>query len=373
MLETLYLNGDDYFEAIIEAIEQARLQIDLEVYIYESGQIGQRIHHALIDAAKRAVDVRIIVDGAGINYDFTEIARSLRTSGVQVRIFRPLPWRLEQWKYSLTSVKGFVKFWRLLADINHRNHRKMLIIDQQSVWLGSMNISQSHLRQDAGGSGWRDTAVHVESDDLRAPIEAFELVWNRSRRQHRREIAISQLRSPFRFNYHAALRHFHLKQLLRRIDNANQCIWITNAYFAPDARLIKALEAAARRGVDVKLLLPQDSDVFFMPWVSAFFYQRLLDSAVRVFEYLPSMLHAKTLVIDGWASVGSSNLNRRSLTHDLEVDYHLQFTENIEKLKRSFENDLEQSRELTNQAVPEIKRWKRWLGGLFLLMFGYWL
>lgn len=373
MRETLFTNGSDYFEALLSAISQARFQIDLEVYIYESGHIGQRIYQALADAAARKVAVRVVVDGAGISYDFTHIAQKLESAGVQVRIFRPLPWRLEQWKYSLISVKGFIKFWRLLSEINHRNHRKMLIIDQRSVWLGSMNISQVHLAPELGGQGWRDTAVNIEDEALGDPVEAFNLIWNRSRRQHRRQIAKSQIHSPFRFNYHGSLRRLQQRQLVRRIRNAKHHIWITNAYFAPDTRLVRALEYAAQHGVDVKILLPKQSDVFFMSWVSAFFYQRLLSSAIRVFEYQPAMLHAKTLVIDQWASVGSSNLNRRSHLHDLEVDYCLQNQSNVDRLKQCFVEDMAQSRELHEEDIQGRKKWKIWLGGLFLLLFGPWL
>lgn len=373
MRETLYTRGHDYFEDMVAAISNARFQIDLEVYIYESGQLGQRIYRALADAAARDVAVRVVVDGAGINYDFTRIAHELEQAGVQVRIFRPLPWRLEQWKYALISVRGFVKFWRLLSEINHRNHRKMLIIDQRSIWLGSLNISQVHLSPEQGGQGWRDTAVHVEDEQLAVPLEAFELIWNRSRRQHRRWVAKHQLHSPFRFNFHGHLRRLHQRQMLRRIRSAKSCIWITNAYFAPDTRLVHALEKAARKGVDVRLLLPKHSDVFFMSWVSAFFYQRLLDSAIRIFEYQPAMLHAKTLLIDDWASVGSSNLNRRSLAHDLEVDYCLQQQDNITRLKESFISDLKHSKELQAGDIKGSRRWKRWLGGLMLLLLGPWL
>ncbi|MCM2323553.1 MAG: phospholipase D-like domain-containing protein [Oligoflexia bacterium] len=123
-------------------------------------------------------------------------------------------------------------------------------------------------------------------------------------------------------------------------------MWITNAYFAPDILLARALRVAAWGGADVRVLVPKKSDIFFMPWVTEAFYHHLLRAGVRVYEFLPSILHAKTLLIDDWGTIGSSNLNHRSLLHDLEADFVVGHHESIDALATLFEEDLRQSREI---------------------------
>jgi cardiolipin synthase len=371
--ETLYVENDAYFDSMLQAISQAKFQIEMEAYIYESTEIGQRFVDAFSEAALRGVSVRVIVDGAGVDDSFTATAQDMINKGVKLKIYRPLPWRLAHWKFALIANQGLAKFWRLLSNINRRNHRKMLIVDQQGLWLGSMNISQSHLSEHRGGKGWRDTGVAIAQQDLRLPLKAFNMAWNNSSRKYRRRKAEAFKHSPYLFNFTRSLRALHHDAFLNRIEQAQSHIWVTNAYFVPDNLLLKQLEQAALRNVDVRILLPKRSDVFFMPWVSSVFFQRLIKAGVRVYEYLPTMLHAKTLVIDDWALVGSSNLNRRSLVHDLEVDYCLQLNETVEQLKVQYRNDLEMAEELDHDTLTNKKQWQRWLGILFLLLLGRWL
>ncbi|GAH09354.1 unnamed protein product, partial [marine sediment metagenome] len=152
-----------------------------------------------------------------------------------------------------------------------------------------------------------------------------------------------------------------------------QRIWITNAYFVPDNVLLKRLRDAANNGIDVRILLPKKSDVMVMPWASSTFYYRLLKSGVKIFEYLPSMLHAKSLIIDNWALIGSSNLNHRSLLHDLEADIMLKSTESIKQLESDFLNDLTQSREVELDSWHIIRPLRQRLVGRMVLYMKYWI
>ncbi|EKD92201.1 MAG: hypothetical protein ACD_29C00121G0001, partial [uncultured bacterium] len=157
------------------------------------------------------------------------------------------------------------------------------------------------------------------------------------------------------------------KNLLRRMRLCQQRIWITNAYFVPDNFLLKSLKEAAKNGVDVRILLPQKTNVAIVEWASSTFYYELLKAGIKIYEYLPSMLHAKSLILDDWMLIGSSNLNHRSLLHDLEADVTL-FTEPAKKkVARLFLKDITQSRQL------KLSNWKtarpifqRWLGRLVL-------
>ena len=136
---------------------------------------------------------------------------------------------------------------------------------------------------------------------------------------------------------------------------------------------MEALTYASYRGVDVRILLPRTSDIFFIPWASTYFYRRLLKSGTRIFEFQHRMLHAKTLIIDDWAAIGSSNLNRRSLNHDLELDYSLQLTESKKVLAKSFENDLEKSEELDATNFEQTRVWQRILGGILVFLLAHWV
>lgn len=371
--EELFFNSSAYFDSILEGIAKAQFRIDLEVYIYETRGIALRITEALGAAAKRGVQVRVLVDGIGVASNFSPLANALLEQGAQVRIFRPLPWRIRQWRFSLSALRGMERLWYLLAYLNHRNHRKMLLIDRECIWLGSVNMSQSHLPKQTGGQSWRDTAIKVKGVDLKLPEEAFELVWNRARKRHQRQVARTAQRSRFLLNFTRYLRSRNQRQLRERIASAHTRIWVTNAYFAPDAPLIKALETAAQRKVDVRVLLPARSDVFFMPWVSAYFYERLLEKGVSVYEYTPSMLHSKSLIIDDWACVGSSNMNRRSLIFDLEIDYQIQTDQSLQGLLRQFEQDLSNSNKMNREQDIQSRRWKRWIGAMLLVLLGRWL
>lgn len=373
-VEEIFHESPAYFQDLLAGINAAQQSIDLEVYIYERQGIGEQISHALTQASQRGVHIRILVDGIGIDSRFEELADTLQNANIQVRIFRPLPWRLQHWRFAVAKEHGLSKLWYLLSFLNRRNHRKMILIDEKRIWLGSVNVSQAHLPFDPSLPGWRDTAIRISNAELALPKEAFELAWNRSRPSHQQRIAHQLESSLFLLNFTRYLRLRNQRSLLYRVLTAQKRIWVTNAYFAPTNALVRALETAAGRGVDVRILLPAKSDVSFMPWVSAFFYRRLIKKNVRVYEYLPSMLHCKSLIIDDWACLGSSNLNRRSLINDLEIDYPVQQADSLKELEQRFGQDLELSSLLSLKDTARMTRfWKRWVGGLLLLLLGRWL
>ena len=368
--EQIYTDATDYFEGLIDAINQAKHSVDLEVYIFDNDTLSSRVAQALETAARRGVKVRLLTDGVGACSDFSFIADKLIEAGVQVRIYHPLPWHLEQWRLSLTESKGLEKFITLLGLINKRDHRKLLIIDQRIVWLGSFNISQKHLPHQQQGENWRDTAIEINGMDLEAVQIAFDTCWYKRKK---RQAVLHLPRTPFMFNFTRSLRTRQRKRLLKRIEQASDKIWITNAYFVPDKRLLKALIFASYRKVDVRILLPGNSDIFFIPWASSYFYGKLLKAGARIYEYQDRMLHAKTIIIDDWASIGSSNLNSRSLHHDLELDYSLQLTSSKETLSKNFQEDLRHAKELDAISFEQKRLWQRVMGGLLVLFFSRWV
>jgi len=367
--ETVITGAQDYFAHLLESVQQATATIDFEVYIFEPDAIGQALAAALIAARQRGVHVRLLVDGVGSAFLPPDFLHNLHRHGVQTRVYHPLPWLFWQWRYARVVGSWLERCGHAFTRLNRRNHRKVCIIDQTIAYVGSFNVSQVHFARTQGGAGWHDSGVRIQGLDLSQLSEAFQRAW------------VSPLQWPlstfkrypyyFRLNNTLRRRRFFRYDLRLRIRQAQRRIWITNAYFIPSGSLLRALVQASERGVDVRILLPRESDVFFMPWASALFYRDLIRSGVRIFEYLPSVLHQKTLILDDWVTLGSSNLNQRSVLHDLEVDVVLQHSHSKTRIEHLFLADLEQSEEMP--LTDAIQPWYRYLIGRLTLFFRYWL
>jgi cardiolipin synthase A/B len=368
--EELYFQADHYFEAVLEHIKQAYKQIEVEAYIFAQDALGQRIANALIDAAKRGVKVRIIVDGIGTPFWGGGFVRALEAHGIESRIFHPYPWTLWQWHRAINQSFFIFKFFYLLTNLNKRNHRKMFIIDDRCLFLGSVNISQCHLTHAKGGSGWRDTSIRITHVyDILLAREAFEAVWVGRYRHFSFHHYIAKKsfgrRAQVRFNHGLIARRRHYRRLLKQMSRAKKIIWLTNAYFIPEYQVLKRLQQSAAKGVDVRILLPKKSDVSVTIWASRYFYRALLHSGVRIFEYHLGMLHAKTMIIDQCVHVGSSNMNHRSLLHDLEVDLETRTPSTHGQLKQQFLQDLQHAEEIQH-AVSIQPLYQRIIGALCL-------
>lgn len=372
--ETIFTDGVNYFNSLIDDINEAKHFIELETYIFQNDLLGQQILHALVEAAKRGVKIRVLVDGAGSPHWGGAAVKSLEDVKIETRIYHPLPWRLSQWGRTSIRSPFFLKILYFFSKINKRNHRKVCLIDRKIAYIGSFNISKCHLTKEHGGDAWRDTAVRLTGIDLNYLLDAFDAAWDSRNIQERLHNIFQHvnLNSPIRLNHTRHHRRLIYKNLLRRIARCKQRIWITNAYFVPDNFLLKKLTDRANAGVDVRILLPQKSDVFIMPWASAMFYEILLKSGVRVFEYIPSMLHAKTFILDDWVMLGSSNLNHRSLLHDLEIDVVITSTKAKKTLEQQFLMDLTQSREIHWIEWNKRSFWRKIIGRL-ILYIKYWI
>jgi cardiolipin synthase A/B len=359
--ETVFSDGSQYFTSLLQDIAAALTSIDLETYIFDLDSIGLRVVDQLLAAARRGVRVRLMLDGAGSSGWNSSTTEQLKQAGAQVRIFRPLPWNIRQWDWTLPQPSWLVQLQHLLASISRRNHRKICLIDGRLAWVGSFNISKYHLPKAQGGQGWRDTAVRLEGFNLDELQHAFDSAWfDDPAKVSRRIFSISN----FRLNH--IRRRILRRDLLTRISRCQSRIWITNAYFMPDAFFLSHLKKAARRGIDVRILLPGASDIFFMPWASALYYQPLLKAQVRIFEYTGSMLHAKIMILDDWMTVGSSNLDYRSFFQNLEVDIVLTLTSSRTTIQEQFLDDINHSQEIFLKDLPYRPWWKRLIGRLLL-------
>lgn len=380
--EQIIFDGDEYFSELIRAIEQAAVSIDLETYIFQADSLGRKMEASLTQAAQRGVKVRLLVDGVGASGWIEKRSPTLGTSGVQLRIFHPVhkasAFLRYVWTHSFRrrTPESRRYFWK----VNRRTHRKLCIIDGKTAWVGSLNISSTHCKSHAGPGAWRDTAARVRGEPVRDLIFGFEHAWSRSHTPEgkrrwteswsKKLSGRSKLQSPLvRMNYTARMRRRNMREFLIRLQTARRRIWITTPYLAPTPVVIRALTRAAQNGADVRILHPRKSDVFFMPWVASVYYRPLLKAGVRIFEYLPRFLHAKSAIIDDWSIVGTSNMNRRSWVHDLEVDVVLTHDHSRHELEEEFQADLRSSEEIHSPA----QGLTGWLGRLFTYLLKDWI
>ncbi|RIL08655.1 MAG: cardiolipin synthase B, partial [Proteobacteria bacterium] len=313
--EELFFDGDTFFTSLKSAIASAERSIELECYIFSQDSLGTEIIEALCAAAKRGVQVRIMVDGIGSLGWGPRYSEQLNQAGASYRIFHQVPW---EWLRMHGPNPGLlVSFIELLTRLNKRNHRKFCIIDERTAFIGSMNIWDVHLESRHGPDAWRDTGARIQGDEVINLLTAFNIVWFTKRqkllyflRSRGRRMLFPES-SLVRLNSTRKLRRKNYLGLISRIRSAKHRLWITNSYFVPHGALLRALGRASARNVDVRIIVPSRSDVIFMPWVTASFYQGLLKKGVRIFEYQKSVLHAKSIIIDDWTILGSSNLNYR--------------------------------------------------------------
>lgn len=362
--ETVFHDGDRFFEALLQEIGRARANVDLETYIFDRDELGDRVLSALGAAARRGIRVRLLLDGVGSASWTLRDLKKARSQGVDVRVFHPLPWQNPKFEFfrSLAPQRWLLS----LGKLNRRNHRKTCIIDDRIAFLGGMNVSARHLNRSPDLPGWRDTSARVLGDDVRLLSQAFEEAWSRKSRG-------SSLSSPLvRLNSNRLQRRGSYAELIQRLLSAQNRVWITNPYFVPEFAVLRALRFSAWTGKDVRILVPRRNDVWGMKWAINAFYFILLSAGVKIHEYSPTILHAKTLLIDDWATVGSSNFNHRSIFHDLEVDAVLALPSSIHSLETQFLIDLSQSHPVDPGSWGK-RPWGRRALERLVLVFRRWL
>lgn len=380
--ETLLFDGDEYFKCLFEEWSRAERTIDFETYIFDDDNIGLEVARQLQLAIHRGVRVRLLVDGIGAGGWWQTRGLELERMGCEVRVYHPLM-LTQLWRRLMIDLRLIVperkpKRSLVLRRLNRRNHRKVSVIDGRVAFVGSVNVSDTHLRAHKGEAAWRDTSVRLEGLGVAELLVAFDHAWKRSQ-------AVGQTR-PFKIrfsfrrrsgdqtsavnlNYTVRLRRISRVKFQNLIASSKQRIWVSNAYLAPPSNISRMLIKAARRGVDVRVLVPSRSDVWFMPFIARAYYRPLLKAGVRIFEYQPRFLHAKSLLVDQQALIGTSNLNRRSFLHDLEVDVRIDNPASIQLLTDKYLQDIQTSIEIFNRGTIVGSR----LGRILNYFIRYWV
>lgn len=336
----LLRDGSATFPAMLEAISGARQHVNLASYLFAGDATGRLFASALAEKARSGVQVNLLYDAIGSSDTPRELFDRLEEAGVNVVEYHPIrPWKA-RWGW-----------WR-------RDHRKILVVDGRTGFAGGVNIADDYQPPEKGGGGWRDTHLRVEGPAVADLQRFFIAVWRRAggRRLPKKSYLPPLPRAgptPARVVGNTLLwnRWAIRKAALVAFRAARRSIWIANAYFVPDGAILGEILRARARGVDVRIMVPHQSDVPIVSAATRAHYTMLLDEGIRVFEWSGPMLHAKTMTVDGmWSAVGSFNLDRWSLTNNLEVSVNVFDTVVSAELERMFEDDMGRCEEITREA-----------------------
>ena len=336
-------NGDEIFPAMLESIRSAEHTVDMMTFVYWRGAIAREFAEALADRARAGVRVRLLLDGFGCRLIEKHLLELMDRAGVQVVWFRKPLW--------VSPLKQ-----------NHRCHRKVLVVDEKVAYTGGVGIAEEWCGDARDESEWRDTHVQVRGPAVDGIAAAFAQNWaecapalfdERDRfveHEPQGDAVVQVVRGSASFGWQ------DMQTLLRVVlETAQERVRLATAYFAPDPYFVDLLCATARRGVAVDILLPgRYTDQRVCQLAGQNFYEDLTASGVRIWEYQPTMMHAKVVTVDRVAAlVGSTNLNRRSMDHDEEVMLVVLDEGFTATLDGHFEEDIGKS------VLIEGERWRR--------------
>jgi cardiolipin synthase len=333
----ILLNGDEIFPAKLRIIKAAKKSINYAQYVWEEGRPSEDIANALAERCRGGLPVNVLLDAVGAFSMPAEYRQRMVDAGCRVENFRPLG------SFAVDKV-------------NYRNHRRLLVADGRVGITGGSGTSGKW-----GGNGrqedhWRDTDVWTEGPVVEQLQGAFAENWLEATGvalgggdyfpglwEQKGEVAAQAVRSSPAGGSAAVYTMY-----LLAMASAKRSIYITNPYFLPDDKMIETLITTARRGVDVQILLPGAIDHNLVRQASRSELGRLLQAGVKVYEYSPALLHAKTMVVDGrWATVGSTNLDRRSFALNDEINLVVYNQAVAQRLERVFSDDVSRSKQVT--------------------------
>jgi cardiolipin synthase len=353
----LLRDGAEAFPRIFAAVRAAQREVLVEMYWLDSTAVGRELVEALTERARAGVAVRVLYDAIGSLGVDRAMYDPLLAAGGKVREFNPIaPWRQ---RFRVTAV-------------SRRDHRKVIVVDRHTAFVGGLNIGMEWVPPGSGGGGWRDDVAEVRGPNCERVRALFYDVWcaqggaapddvaPRTRRElagiARRELSRDDvtLLGHDAWGARRAIRRVYLS----RINRARRRVHIVNPYFVPDGAVLRALHRAARRGAEVVVVVPRMSDVAAVTWAGRALYAWMLRRGIKVYEWTGPMLHAKSALVDDWATTGSYNLDYRSLRYNLEANVASAQPAFVDAMARSIRSDLK-----AYCAALDLETWSRrpWL------------
>jgi cardiolipin synthase len=340
---TLYHEGLPAFEAILEAVAAARHHVHLEYFIIQPDSSGCRLLDLLAEKARQGVEVRLLYDAMGSRRLHRRVLQPLADAGGRWSVFLPL------------------SPLRRRIQVNMRNHRKIVVVDGQVGFTGGLNIGDEYLGKNPRFGFWRDTHLRVQGPAVGSLQRVFIEDWDFA--------ADEDLQGPAYFPQHNpvgqaavqviasgpdqelnGIREMYFAAILR----ARRRLWLASPYFVPDAGLKDALCLAGYRGVDVRILCQHHPDKWIPFFASRYYWGDALGAGIKVYQYTRGMTHSKVVLVDGeWASVGTANLDNRSLHLNFEVNCLIDSPPAVADLERAYERDLLVSIQLDRRVFAQ--------------------
>jgi cardiolipin synthase A/B len=330
---TVLRDGDETFPAMLAAMRSARRSICLETYILAADATGDRFKDVLMERARAGVAVRLIYDAVGSFGLPGSWVDELRAAGIEIVDFNP------------------ISPWRRRFRLSHRDHRKILVVDDEVAFTGGLNISDDYASIAEGGKGWLDVHCQVTGAIVVDLARMFRRTWIRAGGAYYaplppdaaskvtgRGASFVRLLDNTRRRQRATIRraYMHLMRAARR------SVWIQNAYFLPDRGVRRQMARAVRRGVDVQVMVPGRSDVRVIEWASLYVLRGLAKQGVKILRWRGPMMHAKTAVVDAlWSTIGSYNFDAMSRFNNLELTVEILDERIAGALEASFQRDLD--------------------------------
>ncbi len=344
----MFSDGKDFFRSLMKDIKAAKYSIDIEFYIIKPDFIGQRLLKILTDKAKEGVQVRLLIDALGSRRISDRKLKDFIDAGGKVEyFFKP-------------------KFKYLNFDLNYRNHRKVVVIDNKYGYIGGFNIAKEYLGFKKKFGYWRDTHLRIVGNSVQDLKAIFLMDWSVERGEKpdfdeidfysentKSDIAVQIVMSG-----PDSVKEQIKRSMMRMITFAGEKIYLQTPYFVPDRAMLESLKMAAQSGVDVKIMIPCMPDHPFVYWANYSYCGELIKSGARVFRYENGFLHAKTLVVDGEVStVGSANFDVRSFRLNFEANAFVYDKELANKMEKTFEDDMKLSTEVTLEDYESRGLW----------------
>lgn len=350
----LYTDGEEKFQALREALSQAKSWIHIQYYIIKNDQVFDSLAPILKQKAKEGVEVRILYDGMGGRFMPKRRWKELQQAGIQVCSFFP-------------PILGWLNL-----RVNYRNHRKIVVIDGHTAFWGGFNIGKEYISKDPRFGYWRDTHLKVTGAAAISLQIRFALDWNYASGENlfREERYFRPANQQFPEELGVCMqiiasgpdtREPHIRNnYLELFHKARHHIWIQTPYFIPDEAVLSALKIAALSGVEVRLMIPCKPDHPFVYWATCSYAGELLDYGAKVYIYEKGFLHSKGVMVDGQMSCyGTANMDIRSFELNFEVNGVIYDEETTGKLEAAFERDCEDCHLLTGEEYRERPLWLR--------------
>ena len=353
----LLVDSHAYFPAMLEAIQQATHTIELELYLISDGQCAQALVEALSKASERGLTVRCLFDGFGSLGLGQPLLKALLAAEVQVRFYNPVSWR------------------RGLRNL-YRDHRKLLVIDHQVAFVGGMGATDHFWLPEPSPALWHEVMVRAKGPVVLDWQRLFDRQWQACLTQHawKPSQALKPPPRPLaseqgwaRVAYADGAQHRDiLAALIQALRGAKIQVWLATPYFLPTWRVRRLLRKAAKRGVDVRLLLTgRHTDNPPVRYAGQRYYPKLLKAGVRIYEFQPKFLHLKMVVVDEWVSIGSCNFDHWNLHFNLDANLEAIDRTLTQQVRTLFTNDFDQSVEVTLANWQARPRWERFKQGLW--------